>query len=125
MNLWRRGAVALFIIALLLCAQPRLQALPPMLRHVEGTIISADLRNRTVVLRPDIGPSLRLVWTSRTRFVRGAQFVSAANVVPGARVQAWKRAPLFSPAFVTRIIFERKSGSRSAPPAGVKSKETL
>ena len=99
-------------------------ARPPQARVESGTIQTVEQDGRTLRVQCCIGTiemidrdarilriqrhgeavPLTLVWNSRTRFVKGTRFVTAAELTKGTPVTVWYHSPFFGKPFVTKVV---------------------
>lgn len=80
----------------------------PRAQVVMGTIETIDADARVLRIKPrGEAPPLTPVWNSRTRFVKGSRFVTAAELTKGAPVTVWYRTTVFGKRFATKVVMER------------------
>ena len=115
------------LCAALIATCSQASARPPQARVESGTIQTVEQDGRTLRVQCCIGAietidrdarilriqrqgeavPLTLVWNSRTRFVKGTRFVTAAELTNGAPVTVWYHTPFFGKRFATKIVIER------------------
>lgn len=110
----RRHIFALALAAVL--GIPSLaMAKTPTGRHISGIVQRTDGQTREVeLLRTDTDRLLSFVWSNRTKFVANRQFVSAAILQQGAKVEVIYHRPFFGRPFVTKVTLLTTS---TTPPA--------
>ena len=117
------------LCAALIATCPQASARPPQPRVESGTIETVDRDARILrdpccsgtietidqnarilrVQRDGEAVPLTLGWNSRTIFVEGARFVTAAELAKGTPVTVWYRTPFFGKRFATKIVIERSA----------------
>lgn len=76
----------------------------PTGRHVTGIVQKTNIQAREAeILRTDTGGTLNFVWKNRTKFVANMQFVSAAILQQGDKVEVIYHRPFFGRPFVTKV----------------------
>ena len=76
----------------------------PTGRHISGIVQKTNGKSREVeFLRTDSGGPLGFVWNNRTKVVANIQFVSAAILQQGAKVEVIHPRPFFGRPFVTKV----------------------
>ena len=88
----------------------------PQARVERAVIENIDWDTHVLQLRlsGDAKP-LTLVWNSRTQFVEGSRFVTAAGLRKNAPVMVSYRTPFFGKQFASKIVFELGTASTAKP----------
>ncbi len=76
----------------------------PTGRHISGIVQKMNIQAREAeIVRTDTGRPLSFVWNNQTKFVANMQFVSAAILQQGAKVEVIYHRPFFGRPFVTKV----------------------
>ena len=79
-------------------------AMPRTGRRITGIVQKTNWQGReSEILRTDARGPLIFVWIAPTAFVANRQWVNAAILKPGARVEVTYHHPLFGRPYVTRV----------------------
>jgi hypothetical protein len=99
-----RRHIFAFALAVVVGIPSLAEAKSPTGRHISGIVQKTNGQTREVeFLRTDTGRPLSFVWNNRTKFVANMQFVSAAILQPGVKVEVIYHRPFFGRPFVTKV----------------------
>lgn len=96
----------IFVLALAFVVgiPPLAIAMPQTGRRITGIVQESKEQSReAVILQTNKGTPLRFFWNNRTTFVANMQFVDAAILMPGAKVEVIYHHPFFGKPFVTKV----------------------